>query len=606
MLLKYYVEVVKSTPKYAAHSLKMPPKDVLPSHLRVECSEQPLDFCFHPTKPYVLAVALVDGTVEVHDVSELISTNGDVETTSADDDDEIDTLVSSTVVFQQEQNDDDEGDDGESSASPELKATTSLSCRCIQYNNTGSNIYVGGNNGTIICLNGDVVNTFRSTSSSNTDELIDTDAIRWSIPNAGHCTAVETNQTTADDNTANIETMEVTKKQPKYSPINTVYQIPTTTSNATTNETTTDTSKATTTSNDLFVTGDESGCVRVWDAVSLLQQQKTGSKANCDHKIHNNKEATKRKRKNNPDDTTKEKSTAWPTCCIGSWKRHEDYISGICSSSSGSPQGKNIRLHDTLYASSADGCMSVYKWQNASVPNTKSCVHLSDVQEDELLDVAVMKGNRKIIVSTALGVVGIFSSGNKKNSSYGNDFSDKYPVLQKVQQNTSNGMSSIDSMYKMSENKVLLGCSDGYIRLVTIHPNKIVGIINNEKQYDDTNYPIEKVSCNMNATYIGSLSHDVYIQLYTTAYSFQDTSTNTIAKANDGADDVSDSSNSSSKETTKEMKKVTATGNNSDNEWDDMDEKDSDDSDDDSESDDSQDATTKRIKTTSELFFDGL
>ena len=32
--------------------------------LSVECSDQPLDVVFHPTNPSIMAVGLVDGTIE--------------------------------------------------------------------------------------------------------------------------------------------------------------------------------------------------------------------------------------------------------------------------------------------------------------------------------------------------------------------------------------------------------------------------------------------------------------------------------------------------------------------------------------------------------------
>jgi hypothetical protein len=53
----------------------------------IECSDQPLDVSFHPTKSTLVAAALVDGTLEVHDFTELLSSST-VATAKNDDEDE--------------------------------------------------------------------------------------------------------------------------------------------------------------------------------------------------------------------------------------------------------------------------------------------------------------------------------------------------------------------------------------------------------------------------------------------------------------------------------------------------------------------------------------
>ena len=96
----------------------------------IECSDQPLDISFHPSKPTIVAAGLVDGTIEIHDFHDLLvqqlpfvekknaSMNDDDDEKDDDDnnieeesrskishsdndDDEIDTILSSTALHQQ-------------------------------------------------------------------------------------------------------------------------------------------------------------------------------------------------------------------------------------------------------------------------------------------------------------------------------------------------------------------------------------------------------------------------------------------------------------------------------------------------------------------------
>jgi WD40 repeat protein len=114
----------------------------------------------------------------------------------------------------------------------------------------------------------------------------------------------------------------------------------------------------------MIATGDDSGCVKIWDT-----------------RISDNN--------NSP----------------MSWKIHEDFISGLCYNHDAS----------TLLSVSGDGTLCAYDIRKS----TNS--FRSDEQESELLCVQCIKGGKKVICGTQDGVILIFSWGR-----WG-DCSDRYP-----------------------------------------------------------------------------------------------------------------------------------------------------------------------------------
>jgi WD40 repeat protein len=114
----------------------------------------------------------------------------------------------------------------------------------------------------------------------------------------------------------------------------------------------------------MIATGDDSGCVKIWDT-------RVSSKANA----------------------------------TMSWKLHEDFISGFTYNHDAS----------TLLSVSGDGTLCAYDVRKAT--NT----YRSDEQEAELLCVQCIKGGKKVICGTQDGVILIFSWGK-----WG-DCSDRYP-----------------------------------------------------------------------------------------------------------------------------------------------------------------------------------
>ena len=383
----------------------------------IECSAQPLDLAFHPTKD-ILAAALVDGTVEckiskknlckaiiavmekitltkflsffyvVHDyalrmkppltaaVSVKGSTtkeDGDVD----DNDEEDDTILSSIEVHI--------SDEPKYKIKSEIKADSpSSSCRALLFSEDGKYLYTAGNGGSLACLNVEQASSYQTSDSS----------LLWKKDNAS-------------PNGINV-LHQITKNSP---------------------------------AGPLLVTGDDEGVVRFWD-VSLC-----GNSGKNKH--------------------AKTKSHDLPEGCIASFHQQKDYITGFATDESG----------NTLLVSSADGTLVVIDLRKDHVhvqkkgkqpplqPTVKSgpfsLLRQSDDQEDELLSLVVLKGGKKVICGTQNGVLNFWSWGT-----WG-DISDRFPGHPQ----------SIDALLKIDEETMLTGSSDGVVRIVQIQPDRLLGVL---------------------------------------------------------------------------------------------------------------------------------
>jgi len=453
--------------------------------LSIECSDQPLDLSFHPSKANLVAVGLVDGTVEVHDI---------LQQQQNDEDDEDDTIVSSTAVHTQlipTQN-----ADGTMSAKPP-------SCRTVQYAHDGRTLWTGGSGGDLARLDAERIGTF-SSSTSNTGA---TTVVTSRVSDAGY----------------------------GKSPIQVLYELPEQQQQQ-----------------QLWVTGDEAGAVRVWDARLMGNSNNNSNNANTT--------ATKLR---------------LPAGCVAGWKVHEDYVSGI-------------EHHDnTLLASSADGTLSVYDLRMAGQqqPNRNGLLRQSDHQEDELLSIKIMKHGKKVVCGTGEGVLSVFSYGT-----WG-DVSDRFP----------GHPNSIDALVKVDEDTLLTGSSDGLIRVVSIHPDKFIGVLGDNHE----GFPIEKLQFNADRKYVGSITHDNFVRLWDARL--------LLEEYDDNDDDEAEDAKMSTHAPAVVVAPTQASSDNEDD-WEDMDapmEEDSDD-DSDSDSDDSinqktaNDKRAGRFKTENEKFFDDL
>lgn len=106
-------------------------------------------------------------------------------------------------------------------------------------------------------------------------------------------------------------------------------------------------------------------------------------------------------------------------------------------------------------ATSGDGTLAVYDVRNGALKQ------LSDADEDELLSCVIVKRGRKVVAGSQDGVLSIFSWGHFEGCS------DRFP----------GHPDTIDSILKYDEDTVITGGGDGGIRLVSIHPNKLLGVV---------------------------------------------------------------------------------------------------------------------------------
>jgi WD40 repeat protein len=240
---------------------------------------------------------------------------------------------------------------------------------------------------------------------------------------------------------------------------------------------------------------------------------------------------------------------------VMTWKLHDDYISDFCYHSDSS----------TLLSTAGDACLGVYDFKKA-----QNCVK-SFAQESELMSVEVIKKGRKVVCGTDDGTMLVFSWGRWE------DCSDRYPGHPE----------SIDDILKIDENSVFTGSSDGKIRAVSVHPNKVLGVVG-----DHGYFPVEGLRRSKNGRILGTFSHDNKVRLWDISVFAEDVDdavddeNGMVGDAQDGDDDAHD---------TADMEEADG------NEWDDVsdDDEDDDGADSDSDSDDSDDSgsDSEAVKT---------
>ncbi|KAG7359236.1 WD repeat-containing protein [Nitzschia inconspicua] len=330
---------------------------------KIEASYQPLDFCFHPTRPNLLAAALVDGSVEIHDVQTPSHNNGSPEKVAAfsdDEDDEVDSLLSSlslhtqripssksTISLQQQQ---DKTNNDNNNNNNDKHKTTEASCKSVAFSLDGTKLFSAGSAGDLIAIDAERACTFSMDSQWQKQVL-------WNIQPA---------------------------TEGQYNPITVIQPFQT--------------------NPHLFATGDDAGGVRLWDQrVCKSWSGGEGSSSSSTSYVNTPKKKHNQK--------TFQRAIPRPPGCVLSWKEQEDYISAIQVSQD----------EQTLIATSADCRLGVYDLRmnrdDTHTPNFR----LSDDQEDELLSLQIMKHGKKVVCGTQEGVLSIFSWGT-----WG-DCSDRFP-----------------------------------------------------------------------------------------------------------------------------------------------------------------------------------
>lgn len=136
---------------------------------------------------------------------------------------------------------------------------------------------------------------------------------------------------------------------------------------------------------------------------------------------------------------------------------------------------------------SADGFLSVFDIRKSKI------VAQSEQQDDELLSLVTVKNNKKVIVGSQDGILSLFTWGQWLDST------DRYPGHPQ----------SVDTIVKIDEDTVATGSSDGLIRIVSILPNKLLGVIG-----DHGEFPVECIRLDKDKRYLGSCSHDSTVKFW--------------------------------------------------------------------------------------------
>lgn len=109
------------------------------------------------------------------------------------------------------------------------------------------------------------------------------------------------------------------------------------------------------------------------------------------------------------------------------------------------------------------------------------------------LTVAVVKDGKKVVCGSQSGVLSIFSWG------YWNDCSDRFPGHPE----------SVDALVSFDEDTVISGSSDGVLRVLSVQPNKLLGVVGAH-----ADMPVERLALSADRRLLASASHDNTVQLW--------------------------------------------------------------------------------------------
>ena len=166
---------------------------------------------------------------------------------------------------------------------------------------------------------------------------------------------------------------------------------------------------------------------------------------------------------------------------------------------------------------------------------TNKMVGQCDNLEDELLSCEIVKNGRKVVAGSQEGVLDIFTYGKW------DDISDRYPGHPQ----------SVDAIAKVTEDMVVTGSSDGLIRVISVLPNKILGLVG-----EHSDMPIERLTMSFDKNMLASSSHDKTVKLWkvdwlTEEGAWDDADEMDVEEADDEDEDDSDDDGKSKKRKSK-------------------------------------------------------
>jgi len=163
--------------------------------------------------------------------------------------------------------------------------------------------------------------------------------------------------------------------------------------------------------------------------------------------------------------------------CAIEYHVHQDYVAGFLYS----------QEERTLLSVGGDATLCAYDLRK------KNSHQQSDEQESEINCVQSIKHGKKVICGTQEGVLLIFSWNR-----WG-DCSDRFPGHPET----------INCLLKIDEETLVTGSDDGLIRLITIQPNKVLGILG-----DHETFPVEGLRRSIDGTLLCSFAHDEIVRFF--------------------------------------------------------------------------------------------
>lgn len=171
--------------------------------------------------------------------------------------------------------------------------------------------------------------------------------------------------------------------------------------------------------------------------------------------------------------------------CCNSFSAHQDFVADM----------EFLPGSHQLLAASGDGTLSICNLRRNRIDSK------TEFAEDELLSVVVCKNGQKVICGSQDGVLLLYTWGAMA------DCSDRFL----------GHPNSVDAMLKVDEDTLLTGSSDGIIRIVTILPNKMIGVIG-----EHADFPVERLAFSRDRNILGSASHDNTVKLWDVRYLYED------------------------------------------------------------------------------------
>jgi len=162
---------------------------------------------------------------------------------------------------------------------------------------------------------------------------------------------------------------------------------------------------------------------------------------------------------------------------VASFAAHDDFVSDFAYEP----------ISKTLLSTGGDGTLCAHDVQR------KKLIEKSEPIDDELLSVQIIKRGRLALCGGQDGSLYVYKWGQWGSCS---DTAPGHPK-------------SIDTLAGLDPDTVLTGSSDGLIRIVQVHPNKLLGVVGEHGEF-----PVECIALARERGVLASCSHDETIKLW--------------------------------------------------------------------------------------------